>query len=186
MAELYALRPLFPGTSELDEIHKLCQVLGTPSKVGVQRVATSKSKLKLMVVLPDPFRGMGVWRNSTETQESGHASKSGAEAKNGRSSAKENLNSLRRTTAISNCVHVRCGTLGSRTLRNGGFTNVAEWWVHVRCGTLGSRTLWNGGFTNIAERYGFTFVAEQKVHVRCGTLGSHTLRNGGFTNVAER
>ncbi|XP_076805120.1 uncharacterized protein LOC143448998 isoform X2 [Clavelina lepadiformis] len=32
MAELYALRPLFPGTSEMDEIFKLCQVLGTPAK----------------------------------------------------------------------------------------------------------------------------------------------------------
>nr|XP_002124422.3 serine/threonine-protein kinase ICK [Ciona intestinalis] len=32
MAELYMLRPLFPGTSEMDEMFKLCQVLGTPSK----------------------------------------------------------------------------------------------------------------------------------------------------------
>jgi len=24
----------------------------------------------LVVVLPDPFRGMGAWRNSTETQQS--------------------------------------------------------------------------------------------------------------------
>ncbi|KPP64886.1 serine/threonine-protein kinase MAK-like [Scleropages formosus] len=29
MAELYTLRPLFPGTSEVDEIFKICQVLGT-------------------------------------------------------------------------------------------------------------------------------------------------------------
>jgi len=27
----------------------------------------------LVVVLPDPFRLMGAWRNSTETQQSGHA-----------------------------------------------------------------------------------------------------------------
>lgn len=33
MAELYTLRPLFPGTSEVDEIFKICQVLGTPKKV---------------------------------------------------------------------------------------------------------------------------------------------------------
>ncbi|XP_005398890.1 PREDICTED: serine/threonine-protein kinase MAK isoform X2 [Chinchilla lanigera] len=32
MAELYTLRPLFPGTSEVDEIFKICQVLGTPRK----------------------------------------------------------------------------------------------------------------------------------------------------------
>ena len=33
MAETYTLRPLFPGSSEVDMIHKLCAVLGTPSKV---------------------------------------------------------------------------------------------------------------------------------------------------------
>jgi len=38
-------------------------------------------------VLPDPFREMGVWRNSTETL--GHAPRSGPEIKNGRSSAKD-------------------------------------------------------------------------------------------------
>ncbi|NXX82968.1 MAK kinase, partial [Urocolius indicus] len=32
MAELYTLRPLFPGASEVDEIFKICQVLGTPKK----------------------------------------------------------------------------------------------------------------------------------------------------------
>ncbi|XP_019378042.1 PREDICTED: serine/threonine-protein kinase MAK isoform X2 [Gavialis gangeticus] len=32
MAELYTLRPLFPGTSEVDEIFKICQVLGAPKK----------------------------------------------------------------------------------------------------------------------------------------------------------
>lgn len=34
MAELYTLRPLFPGSSEIDEIFKICSVLGTPKKVG--------------------------------------------------------------------------------------------------------------------------------------------------------
>ena len=33
MAELYTLRPLFPGSSEIDEIFKICAVLGTPTKV---------------------------------------------------------------------------------------------------------------------------------------------------------
>ncbi|XP_022092624.1 serine/threonine-protein kinase MAK-like [Acanthaster planci] len=32
MAELYTLRPLFPGNSEVDEIFKICSVLGTPKK----------------------------------------------------------------------------------------------------------------------------------------------------------
>ncbi|KAE8280561.1 Serine/threonine-protein kinase ICK [Larimichthys crocea] len=32
MAELYTLRPLFPGSSEVDTIFKICQVLGTPKK----------------------------------------------------------------------------------------------------------------------------------------------------------
>uniref|UniRef100_A0A3Q1F8Z7 non-specific serine/threonine protein kinase n=1 Tax=Acanthochromis polyacanthus TaxID=80966 RepID=A0A3Q1F8Z7_9TELE len=33
MAELYTLRPLFPGNSEVDEIFKICQVLGTVKKI---------------------------------------------------------------------------------------------------------------------------------------------------------
>jgi hypothetical protein len=33
MAELYTFRPLFPGNSEIDEIFKICSVLGTPDKV---------------------------------------------------------------------------------------------------------------------------------------------------------
>lgn len=35
MAELYTLRPLFPGSSEVDTIFKICQVLGTPKKVVI-------------------------------------------------------------------------------------------------------------------------------------------------------
>lgn len=34
MAELYTLRPLFPGNSEVDEVFKICQVLGTLKKVN--------------------------------------------------------------------------------------------------------------------------------------------------------
>ena len=33
MAEVYTLRPLFPGASEIDTIFKICQLLGTPKKV---------------------------------------------------------------------------------------------------------------------------------------------------------
>ncbi|KAG8382067.1 hypothetical protein BUALT_Bualt05G0038000 [Buddleja alternifolia] len=32
MAELFTLRPLFPGSSEADEIYKICRVLGSPTK----------------------------------------------------------------------------------------------------------------------------------------------------------
>ncbi|XP_011142752.1 serine/threonine-protein kinase ICK isoform X2 [Harpegnathos saltator] len=32
MAELYTFRPLFPGKSEIDEIFKICSVVGTPDK----------------------------------------------------------------------------------------------------------------------------------------------------------
>jgi len=32
VAELFTLRPLFPGISEADEIYKICSVLGTPTK----------------------------------------------------------------------------------------------------------------------------------------------------------
>jgi male germ cell-associated kinase len=32
MAELYTLRPLFPGSSEADEIYKICAVLGSPTQ----------------------------------------------------------------------------------------------------------------------------------------------------------
>lgn len=32
MAELYMLRPLYPGKSEMDQIYKLCAVMGSPNK----------------------------------------------------------------------------------------------------------------------------------------------------------
>ncbi|XP_024995813.1 cyclin-dependent kinase F-4-like isoform X1 [Cynara cardunculus var. scolymus] len=32
MAELFTLRPLFPGSSEADEIYKICSVIGTPTE----------------------------------------------------------------------------------------------------------------------------------------------------------
>lgn len=33
MAELYTFRPLFPGSSEVDQLFKVCSVLGTPDRV---------------------------------------------------------------------------------------------------------------------------------------------------------
>jgi len=47
------------------------------------------SNILVVVVLPYSFREIGVWRNSMETQQSGHAPRSGAEVKNRRSSAKD-------------------------------------------------------------------------------------------------
>jgi len=44
-----------------------------------------------VVVLPNPFRGMGAWRNSTETQQSGHATRFRPEVKNGRSGAEDGM-----------------------------------------------------------------------------------------------
>jgi len=44
--------------------------------------------LMVVVMLPDPFRGLRAWRNSAETQQLGHAPSSGPEVKNGRSCAK--------------------------------------------------------------------------------------------------
>eukprot|EP00826_Nyctotherus_ovalis_P026936 TRINITY_DN2099_c0_g2_i2.p1 TRINITY_DN2099_c0_g2~~TRINITY_DN2099_c0_g2_i2.p1 ORF type:complete len:286 (+),score=86.48 TRINITY_DN2099_c0_g2_i2:191-1048(+) len=32
LAELYTMRPLFPGSSEIDQMNKICQVLGSPTK----------------------------------------------------------------------------------------------------------------------------------------------------------
>lgn len=32
-AECYTLRPLFPGNSEIDQLFRICSVLGTPTKV---------------------------------------------------------------------------------------------------------------------------------------------------------
>jgi len=48
----------------------------------------------------DPFRGMEAWRNSTETQQSGNAPRSGPEVIDGRSNAKDGA--LER---------LRCGTI---------------------------------------------------------------------------
>jgi len=32
MAELYLLRPIWPGNSEMDQLYKICAVLGSPSQ----------------------------------------------------------------------------------------------------------------------------------------------------------
>ncbi|CAH9094014.1 unnamed protein product [Cuscuta epithymum] len=33
MAEMFTLRPLFPGMNEADEVYKICSVIGTPTKM---------------------------------------------------------------------------------------------------------------------------------------------------------
>lgn len=56
MAELYTLRPLFPGSSEVDEIFKICAVLGTPSKAewpeGHKLAAAMNFRFPQMVQTP--------------------------------------------------------------------------------------------------------------------------------------
>jgi len=44
--------------------------------------------LVVMVVLSEPFRGLGAQKNSTETQQTSHTSTSGLEVENVRSDAK--------------------------------------------------------------------------------------------------
>jgi len=56
MAELYTLRPLFPGSSEVDMIFKICSVLGTPNKndweEGYQLASKMNFKFPKMVSTP--------------------------------------------------------------------------------------------------------------------------------------
>lgn len=52
MAELYTLRPLFPGNSEVDEIFKICQVLGTVKKVRRNWMERGGNDRPLFRVLP--------------------------------------------------------------------------------------------------------------------------------------
>jgi male germ cell-associated kinase len=56
MAELFTLRPLFPGTSEPDQLFKLCSVLGTPSAKtwpeGVKLAAAMNFKFPLFSPVP--------------------------------------------------------------------------------------------------------------------------------------
>jgi len=35
--ELYTFRPLFPGSSEIDQLFKICAVLGTPIEVNTKK-----------------------------------------------------------------------------------------------------------------------------------------------------
>lgn len=56
MAELYTFRPLFPGSSEPDEIYKICSVLGTPTAQtwpeGLKLAAAMNFKFPRFVATP--------------------------------------------------------------------------------------------------------------------------------------
>ncbi|KAK2143965.1 hypothetical protein LSH36_796g00047 [Paralvinella palmiformis] len=56
MAELYTLRPLFPGSSEIDQLFKICAVLGTPQKnewpEGYKLAAAMNFRWPQMVATP--------------------------------------------------------------------------------------------------------------------------------------
>ncbi|KAI8854520.1 kinase-like domain-containing protein [Chytridium lagenaria] len=76
LAELFTLRPLFPGTSELDQIYKICQVVGNPlqtepigglvgESTGSQRSQSSMSRTyynESQITPPrDNIVGGGAW-----------------------------------------------------------------------------------------------------------------------------
>jgi len=56
MAELYTLRPLFPGSSETDQMQKICSVLGTPTREtwreGVMQAQAIGFRLNQFVPVP--------------------------------------------------------------------------------------------------------------------------------------
>lgn len=45
MAEMYTLQPLFPGRSEIDQIFRVCSVLGTPDKVSFEFICCNSHTL---------------------------------------------------------------------------------------------------------------------------------------------
>ncbi|CAA6667074.1 unnamed protein product [Spirodela intermedia] len=49
MAELFTLRPLFPGSSEVDEIYKICSVIGSPNQNSWLRDYSSGVPLSALI-----------------------------------------------------------------------------------------------------------------------------------------
>ncbi|CAD7691867.1 unnamed protein product [Nyctereutes procyonoides] len=47
MAEVYTLKPLFPGASEIDTIFKICQLLGTPKKTNWAETVSQETQVSL-------------------------------------------------------------------------------------------------------------------------------------------
>jgi len=68
-------------TSGKDSACKNHKVAITPLGKAHYLKATRQRFDGFVMVLPDLFRGMGAWRNSTDTQQSGHAPKSVPESK---------------------------------------------------------------------------------------------------------
>jgi len=76
----------------------------------------------VVMVLPDPFRGMGAWRNSTEIQQSGHTQRSEPEVENGRNTLKDSAPGCRFRCGIIQEQHFTTSTwwCGHRPLARGG------------------------------------------------------------------
>jgi len=75
-----------------DPILRLVELLYAPllrGRTAGRHQPNHLSNLLMVVMLPDSFRGMRAWKNSTETQRSGLAPRSGPKIKNGRSRAKD-------------------------------------------------------------------------------------------------
>lgn len=59
MAELFTLKPLFPGSSEIDQIYKICAILGSPTasdKKNQAQTLSAKAKLPR-----EDISGGGTW-----------------------------------------------------------------------------------------------------------------------------
>jgi serine/threonine protein kinase len=56
--ELYTFRPLFPGSSEIDQLFKICALLGTPSEVSLSTNSLFTDSYQLEIVSTE---SMGRW-----------------------------------------------------------------------------------------------------------------------------
>lgn len=50
-AEIYTYRPLFPGTTETDQLYKICVIRGTPDKVSMSFIVYSHKDIIYLFVL---------------------------------------------------------------------------------------------------------------------------------------
>jgi hypothetical protein len=58
MIELMTLRPLFPGSSEIDQVYKICSILGAPTK---ESMTLQQHKATLAHATGDQIMGGGPW-----------------------------------------------------------------------------------------------------------------------------
>ena len=61
IAELFSLKPLFPGSSEIDEIYKICSVVGSPSRADAKEIASGQPKI-LEKGNRESYMGGGPWK----------------------------------------------------------------------------------------------------------------------------